>query len=213
MNYTEFLEYAIAFGLYPAGGGGSGVTPVQVQQSVFNASPATGVNDAFQVVLDPPVTTLTDGLLIIMSSGMLQNVTTSPTLQVNALAPIDIVIFNGSIAPGDIIPNREYIFVYNGPSNVAQLINPSISVPDTFSVQQNSYNVGFDLGSANQYSVTLYPTPEDVRAEAFPLYMLVGAGNSNLPGGSTVSVNGTVVDIFLNDGSNPPGNSIVGDRT
>src|SRR5690606_18448870 len=139
---SEFLKYLLIFGVPFGGGGGGGVTAQEVQEFAFNYAPSSGVNDAFVVNLDPEVTALTDGLIVSMSSGILTNNTAAPTLQVNALAPKNIVLWSGAVAPGDIEPGGSYLFVYDAANDDFELINPSISTANAFFVQDNAYNTG-----------------------------------------------------------------------
>lgn len=182
---------------YPSGGG---ITAEQVQEFAFNYNSAAGVNDAFIVDLNPPVTSLKDGLIVAMSSGSLQNNTTSPTLQINSLTPVPIVLWGGSVAPGDIETDASYLFIYNQATNTFQLINPSITTANSFLVQGNSYNNAIDNGAPDAYNVTLLVTPYSSKPIGFPVYMKVGAGNTNT-GASTLTVNGETLPIILNDGS------------
>ncbi len=205
----QWLENAIIFGVYPnGGGGGGGVTARQVQEFAFNYEPATGANDAFVVNLSPAVTVLTDGLIVSMSSGSLENDTDSPTLQINALPPVDIVLWAGALAPGDIEPGASYLFIYNEAGNTFQLINPSISTANAFLTQSGFYNAAIDAGAANAYVVTLNPTPLGSFGIGFPIYMKVGAGNTNT-GASTITVNGELADITLNNGSALPAGALL----
>lgn len=197
-------------GYKPASGGGS-VTPQQVQTFAFNYEPATGVNDAFIVNLDPPVTVLTDGLIVSMSTGTLENETASPTLQVNALAPVSIELWAGALAPGDIETNASYLFIYNAADNTFQLINPSLTTANSFLVQESSYNTAIDNGAANAYDVTLLLAPQVAPTLGFPVYMRVGAGNTNT-GASTLTVNGVTDNIILNNGSAIPAGSLVSNQ-
>ena len=209
----SWLENAIIFGVYPGsgGGGGGGVTPRQVQEFAFNYEPATGVDDAFVVVLTPPVTVLTDGLIVSMSTGSLQNNTDSPTLQVNALTPVPIVLWGGQVAPGDIESNASYLFIYNEASNTFQLINPSITTASTFLVQGNSYNNAIDSGAIDAYAVTLLVPPQGSFGVGFPIYMKVSPGNDNT-GASTLTVNGVTDAIVLNNGSPLSAGMLVGNQ-
>lgn len=163
------------------------ITPEQVQQSAFNFSASTGADDAFIVTLSPAPSSLTDGLLITMSSAY-ENLTTTPTLQVNALTPLPIVLTNGgSLEPGDIQPNNEYIFIYNMHSNDFELINPTFSTANTYFVQSNTYNFGIDSGTANAYAVSLTPTPLSVVQDGMVVYVQIAHTNT---GASTLAVNG-----------------------
>ena len=208
----SWLENAIIFGVYPgSGGGGGGVTPRQVQEFAFNYEPATGVNDAFVVILTPPVIVLTDGLIVSMSTGPLQNNTDSPTLQVNALTPVPIVLWGGALAPGDIEPNASYLFIYNEASNTFQLINPSITTASTFLVQGNSYNNAIDSGAIDAYAVTLLVPPAGSFGVGFPIYMKVAPAHDNT-GASTLTVNGVTDAIILNNGSALSAGMLVGNQ-
>jgi len=209
----SWLENAIIFGVYPGsgGGGGGGVTPRQVQEFAFNYEPATGVDDAFVVILTPPVTVLTDGLIVSMSTGSLQNNTDSPTLQVNALTPVPIVLWGGQLAAGDIESNASYLFIYNEASNTFQLINPSITTASAFLVQGNSYNNAIDSGAIDAYAVTLLVPPAGSFGVGFPIYMKVSPAHDNT-GASTLTVNGVTDAIILNNGSPLSAGMLVGNQ-
>lgn len=209
---SEFLKYLLIFGVPFGGGGGGGVTAQEVQEFAFNYSPSTGVNDAFVVNLDPAVTTLTDGLIVSMSSGALTNLTAAPTLQVNALAAKDIVLWSGAVAPGDIEPNGSYLFIYDGANDNFQLINPSVSTANAFFVQDNAYNTGIDTGAADAYNVTLLIDPPMPFSPGFPIYLQVGAGNTNT-GASTITVNGDTDPVVNPDGSALNAGSLVAQQT
>lgn len=197
---SEFIQWCQVFGIPTGGGSGGGVTADQVQRFAFNYAPSMGVNDAFVVNLSPPVAALTDGLIVSMSSGSLQNSTTSPTLKVNSLPALPITLWAGDLAPGDIEPGGSYLFIYNEDANSFQLINPSLTTADAFLVQANAYNNAIDNGAPNAYNVTLVLNPQGTIGLGFSIYMQVGAGNDNT-GASTLSVNGEVNPIFLQDGS------------
>lgn len=210
---ADFLKWLEVYNVPHGCGGSGGVTQQEVQRFAFNYSLTAGVSDAFIVTLDPAVTTLTDGLIVSMSSGALENTTTSPTLQVNALTPVPITLWAGlSLYPGDIQANSVYLFLYNLADNVFQLINPSISTANTSLAQSGFYNAAVDSGAADAYVVTLNPPPQGSFGEGFPLYLGIGAGNTNT-GASTIDVNGSVESIYLNDGSELPAGSLVENQT
>lgn len=193
---------------YPSGGG---ITAEQVQEFAFNYNSAAGVNDAFIVGLNPPVTSLKDGLIVAMSSGYLQNNTTSPTLQINSLTPVPIVLWGGSLAPGDIQSGGSYLFIYNEEDNTFQLINPTITTANAFFVQSNFYNSAIDFGVPNAYEVVLNPSPVQSFTIGFPVYMQVGGGNDNT-GSSTLTVNGVTDPIYLSNGSAIPAGALLANR-
>ena len=212
INPADFLKWCQVFGIPTGGGGGGGVTSAQVQQFAFNFKPATGVDDAFIALLSPAVITLTDGFVVTMSSGALQNLTTTPTLQISALAPVPIELWAGQVAPGDIQTNASYIFIYNLADNVFKLINPSITTADAFLTQANTYNAVLDSGAADAYVVTLTPEPQGAFTVGFPIYMQVGAGNTNT-GDSTLTVNGAAAPIYNPDGTLLASGAIVAGST
>lgn len=183
----------------------AGATPLQVQQSAFNAATVAGADDAFVVTLSPAVTSLTDGLQIILNSGSLQNLTTSPTLQVNALAPVPIQLINSAIAAEDIQTGGTYLLVYNLASNVFKLINPSVSTANTFLAQGNVYNSAIDAGAANAYAITLNPTPPTV-ALGFPVIMQPANTNTTI---STITINGVTYPILTAAGNDIAAGDIV----
>lgn len=209
---ADFLKWCEVFNIPHGGGGGAGVTAAQVQQFAFNFQEASGADDAFIVSLSPAVTTLTDGFVVTMSSGALQNLTATPTLQVSALTPVPIELWAGQVAPGDIQSNASYIFIYNSAANVFKLINPSITTADAFLVQANSYNAALDSGAANAYVVTLTPEPQSAFTVGFPVYMQVGAGNTNT-GASTLTVNGVLGGIVNSDNTPLAAGAIVAGQT
>src|ERR1700735_4556095 len=138
---AEFLKWLLVYNV-PYGGGGDHSGPVtqqEVQRSAFNYSTATGADDAFVVTLSPAITELTNGLLISFTSDF-SNLTSSPTLQVNSLSPVDISTFAGAPNPGDIQPGLAYLFIYNASSNQFQLLNPTTTTADSLGVQSNIYN-------------------------------------------------------------------------
>lgn len=205
---SDFLKWLQVFNIQSGGGGGGDVTKQQVQQSAFNFNEVTGADDAFIVTLSPAVTALTDGLIVTFNSGDLQNLTISPTLKINALTPRPIVLWDGAVAPGDIDINTSYIFIYSLANNTFQLINPSVSTANTFLTQSNSYNSAVDIGAPNTYDIVISPTPVSSITNGFPLFVLVGAGNTNT-GDSTITLNGTPYNIYLEDGSEVPSGYIV----
>lgn len=209
----SWLENAIIFGVYPGSGGGGGgsVTELEVQRWAFNSQAATGANDAFIVDLNPEVTDLTDGLIVSMTSGLLENLTATPTLQINAMPPKLIRLWGTSIAPGDIQPGASYLFMYSVVSDTFQLINPSLSIADTFVTQSNIYNSAIDTGSGGTYEVALTPSHQGSFNVGFPVYFLSAAGNSNT-GATTITVDGTTAPIVRQDGSALAAGDIVGGR-
>jgi hypothetical protein len=194
--------------LTPENYNAGGVSPRQVQSFVFNTGFAVGANDAFVVNLIPaPI--LTDGMIVIMNSDTLVNNTDSPTLQLNSLAPKPIVTAFGPPVPGDILQDSVYVFVYNALADNFFLVNPFLSTPNTYLIQQNFYNFAGDAGVADAYIATTVPLNASID-EAFALYLRVANTNT---GASTVTVNGVLKDIVRNDGSDLQAGDMVANRT
>lgn len=126
------------------------VTQQQVQQSAFNYGVDTGIADAYVVNLSPAVTALTDGLLVSFQP-VNSNVTSTPTLQINGLTPVDIVNSAfGSLLPGDLsIPTC--LLMYDAAQNSFILLNALLSNAVATQLTNNSYNFGMDTGVANAY--------------------------------------------------------------
>jgi len=201
-----FFTYNSLTGTFtPQSSSGSGVTEQQVQRALFNVSAATGADDAFVVTLNPVVTSLTDGLTITMDAAAFQNLTDSPTLQVNSLPAKPIVTFAGSTAPGDIQQNNEYIFVYSLTNDHFQLINPSTSTADTFQVQSNGYSYALDAGTTNAYVGDVLPVQLTV-LDGFEV--ILRAINTNT-GASTLTANGFTASIVLTNGTALSGGEII----
>ena len=177
----------------------TGATKLQVQRSAFNAMLATGANDAFVVNLSPAVTVLTAGLMVVMDSGSLYNLTNTPTLQVNALSPVQIYTPNG-LVPGDIPAGEQFFMIYNENQNKFQLLNPWISTADTSAVQNNGYVYAIDTGAVNAYVVTLSPVPVGLPTIIGGLGVIMRAIHTNTSG-STITVNGISKVIRTPDGA------------
>lgn len=192
----------------PQASSGGGVTEQQVQTSSFNYSTASGSNDALIATLVPAVTALTDGLTVTLSSESYSNTTSSPTLQINALTPVPITTFAGTVAAGDIQPNQKYLFVYNENANEFQLTNPSRTTADTFQVQSSSYNYALDTGILNAYIGNVVPAQSSLTSG---FIVMLQAINTNT-GASTLTVNGTTAPIVLTNGSGLSGGEIIAGR-
>jgi hypothetical protein len=147
-----------------------------------------------------------------MSTGNLENLTASPTLQINSLTPVPIALWAGSVAPGDIQTNSSYLFLYNSQSDTFQLINPSLTTANAFLTQQNSYSAAIDSGAVNAYQISLPLQPQGSFGVGFTIYVKIAAGHTNT-GASTISVNGTVDSVILNSGSAIPAGALVGNGT
>ena len=187
-------------------GGGGGVTASQVQKSAFNFNTDIGATNAFHVNLSPAVLSLTDGLLVTMLANNF-NTSTTPTLQVNALAPITIVNALGELAATDITTGGVYLFVYNAVANTFELINPSITNANAYLVQKNYFNYGIDLGAPNDYIINLPLLPLVILAGGLSVIGQMDATNT---GPSTLTVNGDSANVVKSDGTALVGGEIIG---
>jgi len=182
----DFIKWASALGYKPGGGGSGGVTAAQVQQNAFNFAAGLGADDAFVVNLSPAVTTLTNGLPIYMVSAF-TNLTTTPTLKINALPTKPIVSTSGeALIVDDIQANAAYLFIYSAADDNFQLINPSISNANAYLVQKNYFNFAPDIGVADAYEANLPVRP---LAISDGLSVILQADNTNT-GASTLTLNG-----------------------
>lgn len=184
------------------------VTPEDVQVSLFNYSLATGANDAFIATLNPPVTSLTDGLLVTLSTGALTNNTGTPTLKVDALPAKTITYNNLQLLPGDLETNNTYVLVYNSNTDTFNLINPSVSAANTELVQFNEYNAAIDSGVADAYVADL--TPPISSLTGF-LSILCEITNANT-GASTLTVNGQTAPIVTSNNQPLSGGELIANQ-
>lgn len=162
------------------------VTPEQVQSSAFNFADAGGTGDAYTVTLDPAPSAYTDGLLVTMTANH-DNVTSSPTLNVNGLGAISIVLWGDlPLLPSDITSPFSYILVYNEDNNWFELLNPSLSTANTTLVQSSSYNIAADTGLVNAYIASIFPAPVALQSGVL-VYLEVSNTNT---GASTFALNG-----------------------
>ena len=184
------------------GGGGGSVTSLQVQQSAFNYGIDTGVADAYIVDLSPAVTTLTDGLMVSFSAAN-YNLTSSPTLQINALTPVPILGINGGpVLAGDLNASLISYFIYSAPSAAFVLLNPFNSIAFTCSVQTNTYNTGIDSGVADAYVVTTTPGASPYMYLSNGMQISFTPLNNNITTTPTLTLNGlATVNIALSNGA------------
>ena len=143
----------------PSVGGGGSVTPTQVQQVAFNYGVDSGVADAYVLAaISPAITVLTDGLPIEFTP-LNSNLTNSPTVQLNALSPINVVLASGaSVAPGDMNPNSTAFLIYSASTGTATLLNPAVSFVTPYNIQLQSYTYAIDSsGTPNAIVLVLDP--------------------------------------------------------
>lgn len=185
--------------------GGTGMSSAvsvdeQVQQGQFNFAASAGAADAYTVTLAPAVSALTDGLQVVMTANH-TNTTAVPTLAVNGLAAVNIVLEQGvALLDGDIVANSTYILVYNLSANVFQLINPTVSTANASLVQANSYSYAMDTGVADAYIATLSPVPPAPLTPGQIVYLEVNNTNT---GASTFVLNGSAPTAIVTNASAP----------
>jgi len=91
MTASEFLQWAIVFGLYPGGGGGGGITAQQVQQGAFNVSGDTGPDGtAYIGLLTPAPASYTNNLRVLLTPAHTSTINI-PTFALNALPAKPII--------------------------------------------------------------------------------------------------------------------------
>lgn len=191
------------------GTGSSSAEPVdeQVQQGQFNFATSTGAADAYVVTLTPAVGALTDGLQVVMTANH-TNTTSVPTLAVNGLAAVNIVLEQGiALLDGDIVANSTYVLVYNLSNNRFQLVNPTVSTANSSLVQANSYSFALDTGVTNAYVATLNPVPPAPLTPGQIVYLEVDNTNS---GASTFVLNGSAPTAIVTNVGTPlvPGDMV-----
>jgi hypothetical protein len=204
---AEFIKWLYVFDVPFGGGGGGGVTASQVQQGIFNnATSVTYLADNYTVLLNPAVSTLTDGLIVTFTAPG-TNTTSAPTLKVNALAPVLMDLAGAAVAPGDIQSGTTYITVYNAVAGTFALTNPSFSAANTFLVQSNLYNFAIDAGAANAYVATINPAPPAIFG-ALGVILQIGSGHANT-GASTLTLNSISYPIVSASGHALVGGEII----
>lgn len=185
---------------------GINVTPQQIQQSAFNVGIDSGAADAYVVTLSPPVSALTDGLLV-QFVPLNNNLTGSPTLDVGT-GPQTIQIFgNSSLSTSDLTNTTTAFLQWNAPNSAWVLFNPVTSLATKLNVLTGA--AGGDFGSANAYVV--YVQPNDITLGDISAGLFAGTYMSaNNTGPSTMSLNGgSPVAITLPDGSALVGGEIL----
>ena len=196
---ADFLKWLAVFGVDTGHGPGGGATQRQVQESAFNFAITTGSSNAYLISLSPPIPNYTDGLLVTFTANFTNTIST-PTINVNGKGNVVVELWDSAaILPGDIASGATYVAVYNLADNKFRLINPSISIANTFLTQANEYNYAIDAGTTNAYVATLNPTPESTLTGAFPLFLDITNANT---GASTIVLNGSSpIPIVALDGS------------
>lgn len=130
-------------------------TKSAIQQNSYNYSNDTGVDGtAYIATLSPAVTSLTDGLTIILKPAN-SNTVINPTLKVNALTAKAIKLpGNNPIALGDITQNQDAIFQYNSLNDWFFLLNADSVMSVAQECIYNNFNYVNDTGVANAYTAS-----------------------------------------------------------
>ena len=204
LNYISYLLYnpeQSAFILQNSALA-SGVTPTQVQQAAFNTGTDSGAADAYIVDLSPAVTSLTNGLMVSFTAAN-YNLTSSPTLQINALTPVPILGINGGvILAGDLNESVISYLIYAANTAAFVLLNPFNSIALTGLVQINAYNTGFDSGVADAYVVTTTPGASPYMSLSNGMQISFTPLNNNITTTPTLTLNGlATVNIALSNGA------------
>ena len=163
-------------------------TKQQVQASAFNQGVDTGVADAYIVNLSPVVGTLTDGL-IVKFTPLNTNVTSAPTLQINANSAVPIYIPNVSFpAPGDLVTYISAELIYSSGLGGFILLNPAVSSVSPSNLQNATFNFATDSGAADAYVVNLFPAVTTLQnGQIFSFTTSNGSTGTVIP---TLDING-----------------------
>jgi len=158
MSADQWLDNAIAFGVYPpgAGPGGGEATRQEVQQFAFNSVVDEGVADAYVATLTPAITGLTDRLVVILTPNF-ANTSNTPILTVNGFGAIIKSPQFVPLAPGDIGLGAQIpcVFIYCLAQDSFVLLNPAVSGASAASIQGAQYSRGEDTGVADAYVVNM----------------------------------------------------------
>jgi hypothetical protein len=198
-DFVKWLEiYGVPFG----GGSGGDVTRHEVQYSAFNYGVLGGVNDDFTLTLSPAITSYENGLFVIFYSDTLTNLTSTPQIRINGLSNINVTVQAGQVpCPGDIQAHNIYYALIT--ANSMQVLNPTLTLADSFYVQQGAYAYGNNTGVANAYIADIGEsgiTSVGLLFDQINLGMPVVMSTNNVTntGASTLTVHGHTYPIILN---------------
>jgi len=134
------------------GGGGGGVTSIQVQQGAFNFGTDSGTGSAYVVACSPAITGSYADAMIVSFVPLNNNATNTPTL--NAGAGAHTITYNGNtLVTGDIGATYSVSCQWSASRGTWQLLNPRSSIILAYDIQRNVYTSGTDTGAANSYDV------------------------------------------------------------
>ena len=204
-SYLFFNVQALGWVLLNSSLSSSGVTPSQVQQGAFNNGTDTGAADAYVVALNPAITSLTNGMIVIFTP-LNNNLTGAPTIDVGT-GPIQVFLGGPAspqpLSPSDFQNQTPAVCVYDV-LGAWILLNPC-SGPTSADVQGGAFNIGMDSGIADAYVVTLQDTslqgtpldgwvvnfrPQNNNATTSPTLNVQGSGvhPMRLPGGGLIPI-------------------------
>lgn len=180
----------------------SDITPVQVQQLVFNLAADTGSVNAYMGIYNPAITTLETGTPLTLFAIAAGN-TGASTLNVNG-TPVAIVNQQGSpLIGGEILTGGVYNFQYSNISGVFTLLNSSAAVAGGISatqVQQLAFNSSADGGIVDQYDLVLSPVVTSY-TDDLPVYFT--PANTNTSTTPTAQLNALSPFVIVKAGQTP----------
>lgn len=184
---AEFLKWCAVFGIQ-IGGGGSGATATEVQQSQFNTGPDSGSADNYVVTLTPAPLSLTDNLIVFFTPAF-DNLTNAPVINLNGLGNVAI---GGpapglELFPGDINTQQPCFLLYSSAAGQFSLINPYRFYQ--YSEQFNNYVFGTGGGAANIYTCALVPAGADVNLPLTDGFTFAASFADDNTGASTIQIN------------------------
>jgi hypothetical protein len=205
------------------GGGGSGVTPAQIQNQTYVLATASGgSSNAYTATMTPPLSALTAGQRISFTAAFTNTnnqVGDFSTLDVDGLGPIQlwsgtllnqVPVFAGAIQMGS-----TYDVFYDGTRFIVQ--NPSSTV-EGYQIAAQSWTYSADSGIADAYEITVPSFILDIFGNINPgAKFSFLAANTNT-GASTIKVTDSsgateTANIFNNGGTPLTAGEIVAGRT
>lgn len=188
--YTTGNDAAMLFSDFAA----QFATSLGIQRSSYNyAVDTTGTGDHIVVAYNPPITSLTDGMLLIANETVSADTGTARVrIDVNGIPNTAILIGNNGspvdLYPGDIGPFTPAVIIYNATLGGFFLLNPqsAMSLPDAIA-KATLYTI-FDTGTANTYTGAFSNFMSLVSpATGFEVNLVVSHTNT---GASTFNLNG-----------------------
>lgn len=203
LDYTKsaLVQFSIGankfFLLTPAvsyGGAGGGVTAGQVQADEFNIGTDSGAANAYEVSLNPAITSYTDGLLVMFNPNATN--TTTSTLDVNGIGAVEIytATSSGVVLPGDMQGTALSILRYSVGFAGWLLLNPYYTTITPEAILRGFLVQGVDTGTADAHEVVLDSMYSilDLSGNTPPtnLFIFNAAGSNTIPH-PTLTINGS----------------------